>query len=72
MDFVVGLSRCQSGCDAIWVIIYRLTKSAHFLYMKNSDLVEKLAKLFVKEIVRLHDMPISIVSDKDPWFTSRF
>ena len=53
MDFVVGLSRCRSGYDAIWVIVDRLTKSAHFLAMKNSDSVEKLAELYVKEIVRL-------------------
>ena len=51
MDFVVGLSRCQSGYDAIWVIVDRLTKSVHFLPMKNSELVEKLAELYVKEIV---------------------
>ena len=51
MDFVVGLPRCQSGYDAIWVIVYRLTKSTHFLPMKNSDLIEKLVELYVKEIV---------------------
>ena len=72
MDFVVGLPHCQSGYDAIWVIVNRLTKSAHFVPMKNSDLVEKLVGLYVKKIVRLHVMPVSIVSDKDPWFTSRF
>ena len=48
--FVVGLPRCQSGYDVIWVIVDRLTKSAHFLPMKNSDSVEKLAELYVKEI----------------------
>ena len=72
MDFVVGLPRCQSGYDAIWVIVDRLTKSAHFLPMKNSDSVEKLAELYVKEIVRLHGTPVSIVSDRDTRFTSRF
>ena len=66
MDFVVGLPRCQSGYDAIWVIVDRLTKSAHFLPVKNSESIEKLAELYVKEIVRLHDMPILIVSDRDP------
>ena len=54
------------------MIVGRLTKSAHFLPMKNSDSVEKLAELYVKEIVRLHGTPILIVSDRDPWFTSRF
>ena len=72
MDFVVGLPRCQSGYDEIWVIVDRLTKSAHFLPMKNSDSIEKFAELYVKEIVRLHGTPVSIVSDRDPWFTSRF
>ena len=71
MDFMVGLHRYQSGYDVIWVIIDRLTKSAHFLPMKNSDLIEKLAELYVKEIVRLHGTPVSIVSDRDPRFTSR-
>ena len=72
MDFVVGLSRCQSGYDAIWVIVDRSTKSAHFLPMKNSDSIEKLVELYVKEIVRLHGTSVSIVSDRDPRFTSRF
>ena len=72
MDVVVGLPCCQSGYDTIWVIVDRLTKSTHFLPMKNNDSVEKLAELYVKEIVRLHGTPVSIVSDKDPRFTSRF
>ena len=70
MDFVVGLPRCHSGYDAIWVIVDRLTKSAHFLPMKNSDSIEKLAELYVKEIVRLHGTPVSIVSYRNPRFTS--
>ena len=72
MDFMVGLLRCQSGYDAIWVIVDILTKSTHFLPMKNSDSVEKLTELYVKEIVRLHGTIVSIVSDIDPRFTSRF
>ena len=72
MDFVVGLPRCQSGYDAIWVIVDRLKKSVHFLPMKNSDSVEKLVELYVKEIIRLHGTPVSIVLDRDPRFTSRF
>ena len=60
MDFVVGLPRCQSGYDAIWVIVDRLVKSTHFLPMKNSDSIEKLAKLYVKEIVRLHGTLMSL------------
>ena len=52
------------------MIVDRLTKSAHFLPMKNSDSIEKLDELYGKEIVRLHSTPILIVSDKDPQFTS--
>ncbi|KAH9792392.1 hypothetical protein KPL71_004095 [Citrus sinensis] len=72
MDFVSGLPRSRRGCDCIWVIVDRLTKSAHFLARKSTDNVGQLAKLFIKEIVRLHGVPVSIVSDRDPLFTSRF
>ena len=71
MDFVVRLPRTQSGHDAIWVIVDRLTKSAHFLAVKNTYSLEKLAHIYVDEIVRLHGAPVSIVSDKDPIFTSK-
>ena len=54
MDFVTGLPRTQSGHDSIWVIIDRLTKSAHFLLIKKTFSMEKLAKLYVKDIIRLH------------------
>ena len=56
----------------IWVIVDRLTKSAHFLPIRNSDSLDKLAQLYVREIIRLHDTPVSIVSDRDPRFTSWF
>jgi len=72
MDFVVGLPKVPSGQDAIWVIVDRLTKSAHFLPIKITDSMEKLADLYVREIVRLHGVLVSIVSDRDPRFTSRF
>ncbi|EOY08653.1 DNA/RNA polymerases superfamily protein [Theobroma cacao] len=72
MDFVLGLLRTQSGKDAIWVIVDRLTKSAHFLAIHNTYSIEKLVKLYIDEIVRLYGVPISIVSDRDPRFTSRF
>ena len=72
MDFVTGLPRTQRQHDAIWVIVDRLTKSAHFLPINVEDSLEKLAKLYVDEIVRLHRVPVSIVSDRDPRFTSRF
>ena len=72
MDFVTGLPWTQRQHDAIWVIVDRLTKSAHFLPINVEDSLEKLAKLYVDEIVRLHGVPVSIVSDRDPRFTSRF
>ena len=72
MDFVIGLPRTQRQYDAIWVIVDRLTKSAHFLPVNVEDSLEKLAQLYVDEIVRLHGVPVSIVLDQDPRFTSRF
>ena len=72
MDFVVGLPRTQQGHDAVWVIIDRLTKSAHFLPVKVSYSLDKLAEVYIREVVRLHGVPFSIVSYRDPRFTSRF
>ena len=72
MDFVTGLPRTQRQHDAIWVIVDRLTKCAHFLPINVEDSLEKLAQLYVDEIVRLHGLPVSRVSDRDPRFTSRF
>ena len=63
MDFVIGLPRTQRKHDAIWVVVDRLTKSAHFLPVNVEDSLEKLAQLYVDEIVRLHRVPLSIVSD---------
>nr|GEW87952.1 putative reverse transcriptase domain-containing protein [Tanacetum cinerariifolium] len=71
MDFVTGLPRTPSGYDLIWVIVDRLTKSAHFLPKKKTDSIEKLAKLYLKEIVCRHGMPVSVISDRDSLFTSR-
>nr|GEU41733.1 reverse transcriptase domain-containing protein [Tanacetum cinerariifolium] len=72
MDFVSGLPRTPSGCDSIWVIVDQLTKSAHFLPMKKTDSIEKLAQLYLKEIVCRHGVHVSIISDRDSLFTSRF
>ena len=72
MDFVVGLPKTTIGFDSIWVIIDRLTKSAHFLPVKTTYTPDRYARLYVNEIVRLHGAPMSIVSDKNPRFTSRF
>jgi hypothetical protein len=61
MDFVVGLPKTLSGQDVIWVIVDRLMKSAHFLPIKITDSLDKLTKMYVREIVRLHGVPVSIV-----------
>jgi len=58
--------------DSIWVIVDRLTKCAHFLTINQKWSFDKLAELYVREVVRLHGVPASIVSDRDPRFTSRF
>ena len=71
MDFVSSLPRGKKGNDAIWVIVDRLTKSALFIPVKMTDPVDKLAKIYVNEVVRLHGVLISIVSNQDPRFTSR-
>ena len=71
MDFVFKLPRTRSGFDGVWVIVDRLTKSAHFLPVKETFRLDKLAQLFVDEIVRLHGVPVTIISDRDPRFTSR-
>ncbi|GKB67586.1 putative reverse transcriptase domain-containing protein [Tanacetum coccineum] len=72
MDFVSRLSRTPSGYDTIWVIVDRLTKSAHFLPMKKTNSMEKLTRLYLKEIVCRHGVPVSIISDRDSHFTSNF
>ncbi|GKD20684.1 retrotransposable element Tf2, partial [Tanacetum coccineum] len=72
MDFVTGLPTTQKRHDAIWVVVDRLTKSAHFLPIRKNYGISKLAEIFQQEIVRLHGTPTSIVSDKDPKFTSHF
>ena len=61
MDSLVGLPRFRSGHDTIWVIVDRLTKSAHFLPIRNSESLDKLAQLYVREIIILHGTPVSIV-----------
>ncbi|GJY90888.1 putative reverse transcriptase domain-containing protein [Tanacetum coccineum] len=72
MDFVTKLPRTSSGHDIIWVIVDRLTKSAHFLPMREDYKMDRLARLYLNEIVARHGVPISIISDCDSRFTSRF
>ncbi|GJU85466.1 putative reverse transcriptase domain-containing protein [Tanacetum coccineum] len=72
MDFVTKLPKTANGYDTIWVIVDRLTKSAHFLPMRETDPMEKLMKLYMKEVVTRHGVPVSIISDRDGRFTSLF
>ncbi|KAK2395503.1 hypothetical protein QL285_057237 [Trifolium repens] len=72
MDFITGLPKTRRKHDSIWVIVDRLTKSAHFLPVRITDTAAKLTDVYIAEIVRLHGIPSSIVSDRDPKFTSHF
>ena len=72
MDFITGLPKTFRKNDTIWVVVDRLTKSAHFLAIHEGYSVDRLAQIFQQEIVRLHGTPVSIVSDWNPRFTSRF
>ena len=69
MDFVVGLPLTGRKHDSVWVVV---DKSTHFLPVRTDYSLDKLAELYIKEIVRLHGIPISIILDRDPRFTLRF
>ena len=71
-DFVSGLPKTRNHHDAIWVIVDRLTKAAHFIPIRMDFTLEKLARLNILEIVRYHGVPREIVSDRDSRFTSKF
>ncbi|GJT07286.1 putative reverse transcriptase domain-containing protein [Tanacetum coccineum] len=71
MDFITKLPRTRNGHDAIWVVVDRLTKSAHFLAIREDYSTEKLARLYTDEIVARHGVPVSIILDRDARFTSR-
>ena len=68
----MGLPRTRHGFDAIWVVVDRLTKTAHFLPVRSTFTPERLVRLYLSDVVRFHGVPLSIVSDRDPRFTSRF
>ena len=72
MDFITGLPRTQRKYDSIWVIVDRLTKSAHFLPVRTTYSAEDYARLYVREIVRLHGVPTSIISDRGAQFAANF
>ncbi|GJY63721.1 putative reverse transcriptase domain-containing protein [Tanacetum coccineum] len=72
MDFVTKLPKSSQGYDAIWVIFDRLAKSAIFVPIRETDPLEKLAILYLKEVVTRHEIPVSIICDCDPRFASHF
>ncbi|GJT79790.1 putative reverse transcriptase domain-containing protein [Tanacetum coccineum] len=72
IDFIMKLPRTKSGHDTIWVIVDRLTKSAHFLATCEDYSMEKVARLYIDEILAQHGVPVSIISDRDGRFTSCF
>jgi hypothetical protein len=72
MDFILRLPKTPKSEDSNWVVVDRLTKSAHFIPIKVKDPMDKLAKLYVHNVVRLHGVPLAIISDRDSRFTSRF
>ena len=72
MDFVTHLPWTQQRHDVVWVIVDRLTKSAHFLTVRMTFALKRFCRLYIREIVRLHGVPVSIVSDRDPRFKAHF
>ena len=71
MDFVTRLPWTSRKHDAVWVIVDRLTKSTHFMAVRMTFTLEELYKLYIREIVLLHEVPVSIISDRDPRFMAQ-
>jgi len=72
MDFIVGLPPTQKGYNSIWVIVDRLTKSAHFIPVHSTYRPSEYAELYFSQIVKLHGVPRTIISDRGAQFTARF
>ncbi|GJR81538.1 putative reverse transcriptase domain-containing protein [Tanacetum coccineum] len=72
MDFVMKLPKSSQGYNTIWVIVDRLTKSAIFVPMRETNPMDKLARMYLKEVVTRHEIPLSIIYDRDPRFASNF
>ena len=72
MDFIVGLHKTSKGYDSIWVIVDRLTKSAHFLLVKIGYKSHQYAELYIARIVSLHGVPKTIISDRGSQFIAHF
>ena len=66
MDFVTHLPRTLLRHDVVWVIVDRLMKSTHFLVVRMTFTLERFCRLYIREIVRLHGVLVSIGSDRDP------
>ena len=72
IDFVTELPQAFQGLDTVWVVVDRLTKSAHFLPIQINYSMKKLAQVYIREIAKLHGILESIVSDRDPRFQFKF
>ena len=72
MYFIIGFPSSHRQHDSIWVIVERMTKLAHFLPLKTSYYVEDYDRLYIKQVIRLHGVPISIISDIGTYFNAQF
>ena len=72
MDFVTHFPRTPRRHDVLWVIVVQLTKSAHFLEVRMTFTLEEICRMYIRKIFQLHGVSVSIVSNKDPMFTTHF